>query len=135
MLLEKHMLVIHKILNYLKSALRNGLISKHGYLEVEEYIDVHWVGSIINRRSTLGYYMLVGRNLVTWHTKKQYDVARSFFDKQIIRFYKQVSERRNIIAHRRYTMKAKRSKQKERKQKATPSLSKNLTNQQNHLKT
>ncbi|WMV13499.1 hypothetical protein MTR67_006884 [Solanum verrucosum] len=40
------------------------------------YIDVDWAGSPFDRRSTSGYSILVGGNLVSWKSKKQSLVAR-----------------------------------------------------------
>ena len=42
--------------------------------------DVDWAGSKIDRRSTMGYYTMVGENLMsvgTWKNKKQLAVAIS----------------------------------------------------------
>ena len=41
------------------------------------YIDDDYAGSTIHRRSTTGYCMFLGGNLVTWRSKKQNVVARS----------------------------------------------------------
>ncbi|RVW40092.1 putative mitochondrial protein [Vitis vinifera] len=46
-------------------------------LTLEAYTDVDYVGLVVNRRSTSGYCTFVGRNLVTWRSKKQTMVARS----------------------------------------------------------
>ena len=44
------------------------------YLEV--YSDDDWVGSIVDKRSTIGYCTFMGGNLVTWRNKKQQIVAK-----------------------------------------------------------
>jgi len=41
------------------------------------YIDVNYVGLVVDRRSTTVYCMFLGGNLVTWRSKKQNVVARS----------------------------------------------------------
>jgi len=41
------------------------------------YVDADYAGSIVDRRSTTGYCMFLGGNLVTWRSKKQNMVARS----------------------------------------------------------
>jgi hypothetical protein len=46
-------------------------------LDVEGYTDADWAGSILDRKSTSGYFTFVGGNLVTWRSKKQKVVARS----------------------------------------------------------
>ncbi|XP_044477048.1 uncharacterized mitochondrial protein AtMg00810-like [Mangifera indica] len=45
--------------------------------EVEVFTYADWAGSITDRCSTIGYYIYVWRNMVTWHNKKQSVVARS----------------------------------------------------------
>ncbi|CAL5337311.1 unnamed protein product [Camellia sinensis] len=44
---------------------------------VDAYTDADWAGAVDGRRSTSGYFTFVGRNLVTWRSKKQNVVARS----------------------------------------------------------
>ena len=46
-------------------------------MTLEAYIDANYAGSVVDRRSTLGYCILIGGNLVTWTSKKQNVVARS----------------------------------------------------------
>ena len=53
------------------------ILKKNGELLVKAYTDVDQVGSIKDRRSTIGYYMFIGGNFVTWRSKKQNVVARS----------------------------------------------------------
>ncbi|CAL9024474.1 unnamed protein product [Prunus brigantina] len=67
-----------RILRYLKSAPGKRLtFSKHGHLNIDGYIDADWAGSITDRKSTSGYFTLVGGNLVTWRSKKHKVVALS----------------------------------------------------------
>ena len=67
-----------RILGYLKSTLGKCLLfSKNNHLRVEAYTDADWTSFITDRRSTLGYCTFMGRNLVTWRSKKQHVVARS----------------------------------------------------------
>ncbi|CAL2268732.1 unnamed protein product [Prunus armeniaca] len=49
----------------------------HDNFAIEAYTDADWAGSVSDRRSTTGYCMFVGGNLVTWRSKKQSVVARS----------------------------------------------------------
>lgn len=46
-------------------------------LIVTAYCDADWAGSQINRRSTSGFGVFLGDNLVSWSAKKQPTVARS----------------------------------------------------------
>ena len=67
-----------RILRYLKSSLRKGLMfSKNNHLKVNGSIDADWAGNTTDRRSTSGYFMFVGGNLVTWRSKKPKVVALS----------------------------------------------------------
>lgn len=75
---ECHMDAIIRILRYLKSAPRKGLMfSMDNHLDVSEYTDADWAGCITDRKSTSGYFIFVGGNLVTWRSKKQKVVVRS----------------------------------------------------------
>ena len=41
------------------------------------FLDADWMGSKIDRCSTIGYCVFVGGNLVSWKSKKQNVVSRS----------------------------------------------------------
>ncbi|CAL9005272.1 unnamed protein product [Prunus brigantina] len=61
-----HRNAVDRILRYLKSAPRKGLMfSKNGDLEVVGYTDANWASSITDKRSTSGYFTFMGGNLVT----------------------------------------------------------------------
>ncbi|XP_070049685.1 uncharacterized protein [Nicotiana tomentosiformis] len=61
-----------------KSAPGKGLLFEdRGHKQIVGYSDADWVGSHSDRRSTSGYHVLVGGNLVSWKSKKQNIVARS----------------------------------------------------------
>jgi len=44
---------------------------------IEAYTDVNYAGSPTDRRSTFGYCTFLGRNLVTWRSKKQNVITKS----------------------------------------------------------
>jgi Reverse transcriptase (RNA-dependent DNA polymerase) len=76
--LRGHMNVVYQILRYLKSAPGKGLIfRKNGHLNIESYYDFDWASYVDDKRSTSGYCMFIGDNLVSWKSKKQSIVARS----------------------------------------------------------
>ncbi|BBG99378.1 hypothetical protein Prudu_009048, partial [Prunus dulcis] len=56
---EDHINAVLRILRYLKSAPRKGLMfSKHGYLNIDGYLDADWAGNVTDRKSTSGYFTL-----------------------------------------------------------------------------
>lgn len=66
------------ILCYLKGAPGRGILYKnHGHTRIECFSDSDWAGSKADRRSTTGYCVFVGGNLVSWKSKKQNVVSRS----------------------------------------------------------
>jgi len=63
---KDHMETMIKILRYLKSSPRKGIMfSKHNHLRVKGYTYADWVRNIFDRKSTLRYFTFVGGNLVT----------------------------------------------------------------------
>ena len=73
-----HWAAVEHILCYLKEAPRRGILyKKHGHTRIECFSDADWVRSKEDRRSTSGYYVFVGENLVLWKSKKQSVVSQS----------------------------------------------------------
>ena len=67
-----------QVLRYLKSSLRRGLfLSKNDHLNIIGYTDTDWARNLIDKKSTLGYFIFVGGNLVTSKSKKQNVVGLS----------------------------------------------------------
>jgi hypothetical protein len=55
------------ILRYLKSSPRKGILfTKGDNLDINDYTDADWFGSIQDRRSIFSYFMFVGGSLVMW---------------------------------------------------------------------
>ena len=46
-------------------------------MKIQGYTDADWAGSVYDRRSTTGFCIFVGGNLISWKSKKQKVVARS----------------------------------------------------------
>jgi Reverse transcriptase (RNA-dependent DNA polymerase) len=68
---EGHMDVVYQILRYLKNAPGKGLIfRKNEHLNIEGYCDSDWASCSDDRKSTSGYCMFIGDNLVSWKSKK-----------------------------------------------------------------
>ena len=73
-----HWAVVEEILYYLKGALGRGILyNNHGHNRLECFTDADWAGSKKDRRSTSGYCVFVGGNLVSWKSKKQSVVSQS----------------------------------------------------------
>nr|GEV94945.1 putative ribonuclease H-like domain-containing protein [Tanacetum cinerariifolium] len=73
-----HMDAVIRIISYLKGTAGHGILfGSNGHLDIQIYTDADWAGDKDKRRSTSGYFSLVGGNLVTWRSKKQKVVALS----------------------------------------------------------
>ncbi|KAI3441040.1 Protein kinase domain-containing protein [Psidium guajava] len=67
-----------RIVKYLKKDPGKGVIyQNHGHSRIEAFCDADWAGSPADRRSTSGFTIFMGGNLVSWKSKKQDVVARS----------------------------------------------------------
>ena len=67
-----------RILRYIKGTPGQGVLYENrGHIQIVEYCDAHSAGSPADRRSTSRYCVFIGRNLVSWKSKKHNVVVRS----------------------------------------------------------
>ena len=75
---EPHMALIKRILRYVKGTLSSGLHIGIGSVQsLTAYYDADWAGCPDSRRSTSGFCIYLGDNLVSWSSKRQTTVSRS----------------------------------------------------------
>jgi len=72
-----HLFAAKRVLCYLKSSVDNGIFFFKGNLQLFAYCDSDWAGNLDNRRSTSGFAIFLGTNLISWSAKKQSVVSRS----------------------------------------------------------
>ncbi|XP_043691670.1 uncharacterized mitochondrial protein AtMg00810-like [Telopea speciosissima] len=75
---EEHWAAVKRILRYLKDTIAFGLqFQKSKSIQLSTFTDADWAGCPQDRRSTSGYCIYLGSNLISWSFKKQHIVARS----------------------------------------------------------
>ncbi|KAM6574493.1 hypothetical protein CsatA_022820 [Cannabis sativa] len=75
---QSHVVAVKRIICYLAGTTDYGLhikISPH--LRLEAYCDADWAADPDDRRSTTGYCIFWGENLISWQSKKQNTISRS----------------------------------------------------------
>jgi len=73
-----HWTAVKRILRYVKYTLDLGLrIERSSSLLISAFSDADWAGNVDDRRSTGGFAVFFGSNLISWSARKQATVARS----------------------------------------------------------
>jgi Reverse transcriptase (RNA-dependent DNA polymerase)/gag-polypeptide of LTR copia-type len=75
---DLHWQLVKRILRYLKGTITHGLhFVSSPKLSLHAYCDADWAGCPDDRKSTGGFAVYLGRNLISWSSKKQPTVSRS----------------------------------------------------------
>jgi hypothetical protein len=74
----EHMLALKRILRYVQGTIHFGLhLSPSPITKLISYTDADWGGCPDTRRSTSGYCVFLGDNLISWSSKRQPTLSRS----------------------------------------------------------
>nr|GEY28163.1 ribonuclease H-like domain-containing protein [Tanacetum cinerariifolium] len=75
---EPHFSALKRILRYVRGTLDYGLqLFSSSTIDFVAYSDVDWAGCPTTRRSTSGYCVFLGNNLLSWSSKRQPTLSRS----------------------------------------------------------
>jgi hypothetical protein len=75
---EPHLAALKRILRYVRGTLHLGLqLRPSPITDLVVYTDADWTGCPDTRKSTSGYAVFLGDNLVSWSSKRQNTVSRS----------------------------------------------------------
>ena len=75
---QHHWKVVKRILHYLVGSQTHGLLlCMPSQLPLQAYVDANWDSNSDDRKSTTGYTVFLGQNLIAWTSNKQKVVSRS----------------------------------------------------------
>jgi len=75
---EPHLAALKRILRYIRGTLHLGLLLRPSrQADLVVYSDADWAGCPDTRKSTSGYAVFLGDNLISWSSKRQTAVSRS----------------------------------------------------------
>ncbi|KAL5550806.1 hypothetical protein UlMin_000982 [Ulmus minor] len=73
-----HWLSVKRIMRYLRGTMQQGLrLNPSTHLQVQTYADADYASTPDDRRSSSGYCLFFGDNLVSWFATKQKVISRS----------------------------------------------------------
>lgn len=73
-----HWSAVKRIVRYIRGTIDTGLqIRKSPSMMISAFSDADWAGCVDDRRSTGGFAVFIGRNLISWIARKQATVSRS----------------------------------------------------------
>ncbi|GKA80283.1 ribonuclease H-like domain-containing protein [Tanacetum coccineum] len=75
---EPHFSALKRILRYIRGTMPYGLqLFSSTTSSLVAYSDANWAGCLTTRRSTSGYCVFLGNNLLLWSSKRQVTLSRS----------------------------------------------------------
>lgn len=73
-----HWSAVKRIVRYIRGTIDTGLqIRKSPSMMISAFSDADWAGCVDDRRSTGGFAVFIGSNLISWMARKQATVSRS----------------------------------------------------------
>ncbi|XP_071714087.1 uncharacterized mitochondrial protein AtMg00810-like [Rutidosis leptorrhynchoides] len=94
---EPHFTALKRVLRYLRGSVDNGLqLFASSTTKLTAYSDADWGGYPGTRRSTSGYCVFLGDNLLSWSSKRQATISRSSAEAE----YRAVA---NVVAETPYS--------------------------------
>jgi hypothetical protein len=75
---ELHLALVKQILRYIRGTLDYGLqLHRSSVADLVGYSDADWAGCPDTYRSTSGYGVFLGDNMISWSSKRQHIVSHS----------------------------------------------------------
>ncbi|GKB39228.1 ribonuclease H-like domain-containing protein [Tanacetum coccineum] len=75
---DPHFTALKRILRYVRGTIDHGLqLHVSSTAQLTAYTDADWAGCPVTRRSTSGYCVFLGDNLLSWSAKRQVTLSRS----------------------------------------------------------
>ncbi|GKC48257.1 ribonuclease H-like domain-containing protein [Tanacetum coccineum] len=75
---EPYLAALKRVLRYILGTLDHGLqLHVSSTSQLNAYTDADWAGFFVTRRSTSGYCVFLGDNLLSWSAKRQVTLSRS----------------------------------------------------------
>jgi hypothetical protein len=74
---DTHWMAVKRVLRYLKGTVDYDLYYAPFIVDIHVFCDSDWAGNPDDRRSTSGFSIFLGNNLISWCAKKQGVVSRS----------------------------------------------------------
>lgn len=72
-----HFSAVKRLLRFIKGTLSHGLSYTPSSFDIHAFSDSNWAGDPSDRKSTFGYCVFLGSNLISWSSKKQPIVSHS----------------------------------------------------------